>query len=104
EDHHAVGLQVDDEGRNAFVFETLVGGGKDDSGPLVAAVGDEDLGAVDDVVVTVPLVGGGNRPGVAAGIRFGQQETADGVAGVQGRQPFLLLLLAAEGVDWAAAQ
>ena len=104
EDRHTRRLQVDDKGADPLVLQDLVGGGQEDAGPQIAAVGDEDLAAVDDELVAFPLVHGGNATGVAAGVRFGQEEAADRVAGVQGGQPLFLLLLGAEGVDRAAAK
>ncbi len=81
-------LQVDDEGGNALVFQALVRGGEEHAGPLVAAVGDEDLAAVDDEMVAVALVGGGDGGRVAAGVGFGEEEATDDLAGVQAGSHF----------------
>ena len=102
EDGDAGRFQIDDEGADPLVLQAAVEGGKQNAGAEIAAVGDEGLAAVDDKLVAFPLVRGGDAAGVAAGVRFGQQEAADHFAGVERRQPFLLLLLGAEGVDRVA--
>ncbi len=63
------------------------------------AVGDEGLGAVDDVAaVDLPGVGG-DAGDVGAGARLGDAEGADLLAGDPWHQPALLLLLGAEVED-----
>ena len=63
------------------------------------AVGDEGLGAVDDVA-PVDLAGGGAQRGdVGAGSRLGDPQRADQLALDPGNQPALLLLLGAELPD-----
>ena len=64
-----------------------------------AAVGDPHLRAVQDPVVTVPAGPGPHGRRVAAGVRLGQAEAADGLARRHAGQPLLLLLLAPVGVD-----
>ena len=63
------------------------------------AVGDEGLGAVDDVAAVDPL-GEGRDPGdVGAGAGLGDPQRADLLARDPGHQPALLLLLGAEVED-----
>src|SRR5689334_628460 len=63
------------------------------------AVGDEGLGAVDDVAA-VDLAGEGRDAGdIGAGAGLGDAEGADLLTGDPGHQPALLLLLSAEVED-----
>ena len=57
----------DDEGRLAAVAQLGVDGGDDHGHVGDAAVGDEDLGAVEDPLVAVELGGGAQRADVGAG-------------------------------------
>ena len=104
EDLHTRGLEVNDKGRHSLVLEALVVGGKKDAGSPIAAVGNKDLGAVDDEFISFAPVGSGDSTGVASGIRFGKEEAADDIATVQGREPFFLLFRGAEGIDRAAGK
>ena len=70
---------------------------REDAG--VRRVGDEALGAVDDVVVAVADGRGAQRRGVRAGVRLGQRERGDQLAGRQPRQVLLLLRLGAVDQD-----
>ena len=63
------------------------------------AVGDEGLGAVDDVAAVDPLRQGGDAGDVGAGAGLGDPEGADLLAGDPRHQPALLLLLGAEVED-----
>ena len=65
------------------------------------AVGDEGLGAVDDVAAVDLVLGEGGRHAgdVGAGARLGDPERADLLAGDPRHQPALLLLLGAEVED-----
>src|ERR1700730_2667821 len=72
-------------------------GGHDDVGPT--AVGDVDLGAVEDVVITIP-----DRPGldprdVGPGFGLGDAQRGDLLTFDPGHQPALLLLLVAKAGD-----
>ncbi|MCY1297391.1 hypothetical protein D9M70_468280 [compost metagenome] len=70
--------------------------GDHDHDVAVGAVGDEGLGAVDDVLVAVQHRAGLDRLQVGTGVRLGHGHGADGVPGRHPRQPFELLGLAAE--------
>ena len=63
------------------------------------AVGDEGLGAVDDVAAVDPLGEGGDAGDVGAGAGLGDPQRADLLAGDPRHQPALLLLLGAEVED-----
>ena len=63
------------------------------------AVGDEGLGAVDDVGVAAAPGGGGEGGDVGAGAGLGDPQGADLLAGDPRHQPALLLLLGAEVED-----
>ena len=63
------------------------------------AVGDEGLGAVDQVAAIDLLRGGGDAGDVGAGAGLGDPERADLLAGDPRHQPALLLLLGAEVED-----
>ena len=52
-----------------------VGTGKDDIGVSIVAVGDEDLGAVEDVLVTLQLSSGAHAVGVGTSTGLGQTHT-----------------------------
>src|SRR5699024_2827017 len=58
-----------------------------------AAVGDEGLGAVDDVAVAVALRGGAHALEVGAGAGLGHGDRRDPLAGADPGQPRPLLLL-----------
>ena len=57
-----------------------VGAGGDDEDLTDAGVGDEDLGAIEQVVVALVHGGGGGPAGVAARPRLGQPEPAEHLA------------------------
>ena len=63
------------------------------------AVGDEGLGAVDDVAAVDPLGEGGDAGDVGAGAGLGDPQRADLLAGDPRHEPALLLLLGAEVED-----
>jgi hypothetical protein len=91
--------QVDDEERDPGV--ALVGVGladeNDEVGP--GAVGDEGLGAVDDVFVAVADRRGADAGDVGAGARLGDPEAADLLALQPRFEVLLLLLLGPQQVD-----
>ena len=59
-------------------------------------VGDEDLGAVDDVVITLGDGGGRRSAGIAPGAGFSQPESAHHLPRCEQRHVALLLLVGAE--------
>ncbi len=77
----------------------LVGPGEDDIGVGVTGVGDEDLGAVEDPLVTLTDRRGPGAAGVGPGRGLGQAEGAKGRALGQRDEVFHLLLFGAEQVD-----
>ncbi len=87
-----------------MLLRLLVGAGEDDVGLGVAAVGDEDLVAVQNPLVAVEHRRGAGAAGIRAGHRFGQAEGAELAPLGQRRQVGLLLLLGAELVDRVGAQ
>ena len=93
-----------DEGGDAAGALGLVGHGEDHEHVGHVAVGDEDLGAVEDIVVAVQLGLGLALGGVGTGVGFGQAEGADLVALGQHGQVLGLLGLGAVGDDGIAAQ
>ena len=92
------------EGGDAVVALGLVGHGKDHEGVSHVAVGDEALGAVEDVVVALQHRHGLLAGGIGTGVGLGQAEGADLLAGEQVRQVLALLLLGAVLKDRGAAQ
>ena len=89
-------VRGDDEAGDPLVLLLQVDAGEDQGDIRVGAVGDEDLVAVEDVVVAV-AAGRGAYPGrIAAGARLGEGEAAELPARGQGGEEFLLLLLGAE--------
>ena len=81
-----------------------VGAGEDNIGVSIVAVGDEDLGAVEDVLVTLQDSSGAHAVGVGAGAGLGQTHGTQLLALSQGNQVLLLLLLGAELQDGPGAQ
>ena len=81
-----------------------VGHSEDDHGAGHSAVGDEALGAVEHIVVTLQNSGGLLAGGVGAGVGLGQAESADLLAAEQVGQILHLLLLGAVLIDGGAAQ
>ena len=93
-----------DEGGDAVVAGLGVGHGEDDHGAGHSAVGDEALGAVEHVVVTLQHSGGLLAGSVGTGVGLGQTEGANLLAGQQVGQILHLLLLGAVLIDGGAAQ
>ncbi|CDC68935.1 putative uncharacterized protein [Oscillibacter sp. CAG:155] len=95
---------LDDESGQPLVALGLVGHGKDHEHAGLGAVGDEDLGAVDHVVVALQtglrLALGGIGTGIGLGDAHAAQHTALGKHG----QVFALLLLGTVFHDGHAAQ
>ena len=94
-------LALDDEGRDAAgALLGRIGARHQREDAGLRRVGDEALGAVDDVVLAVaPMARGAQRGGVRAGVRLGQRERGDDLAGRQLRQVLGLLLLGAVDHD-----
>ncbi len=86
---------LDDQQRHAAVALRGVGLDGGDDQVRVDPVGDEGLGAVDDVVVTVADGGGGHRRQVRADPGLGHADRGDQLAGDDAGQPALLLLVGA---------
>jgi hypothetical protein len=84
------GVARDDEGRDAAVAGVLVGLRVDRVPVGVRAVGDEALGAVDDVLVALLDGGGAHARDVGAGVGLGQAER--GELGALGQHAEVLLL------------
>ena len=90
----------------AALVGDLAGDGDDDEGISHVAVGDEALGAVQDVVLAGLIQHGGGllALGVGAGAGLGQAESADLLAGAQVGQILHLLLLGAVLKNGSSAQ
>ena len=104
ENGHAGRSQIDDESGDALVLEAPVAGGKQDACPQAGAVGDEDLGAVDDELIAFPPVGRRHARRIAPCVRLGEQDAADLAAGRQVGEVGRLLLLTAERDDRIAGE
>ena len=92
------------EGRDAPGADVGGGDGKHHVCIRLGGVGDEDLAAVEDVVVPLEDGGGLGAAGVRAGVDLGQAEGANLFTPGQGHQIFLFLLLGAVGIDGPGAQ
>jgi hypothetical protein len=90
-DLQAVGLSVDHEEAEALVW-VLARAGGDDVLARVRAVGDEDLGAVDDVVVALTACARLQAGQVGAGAGLRHREGAQLVAACERRKELLLLV------------
>ena len=100
----AGGFLVDQESGDALVLQRRVDGGEDQGDIGVRAVGDEDLVAIEHVIVAVALGGGAQGGGVGAGAGLGEPEAAEPLAGGEGLQEALLLIVVAEELDRVANQ
>ena len=90
---NAGGIAFHDKGGNATAtLDLRVGARHHGKQPRMGAIGDIAFGAIEDVVVAVPLGAGFHRTGVRAHIRFGQAEGANHFARGQRRDVFLFLL------------
>jgi hypothetical protein len=90
--------------RHDEALDAVIGLRPDDRDVGEIAVGDPHFGAVDDPVAAVLLRARLHVGRVGAAVRFGQAEAADDLARRHLRQPVLLLLFAAVGVDRIHAQ
>ena len=95
---------LNDERRDAAGALGLIGHGEYDENVRHITVGDEDLGAVEDIVVAVEHCGAGALGSIRTGVRLGQRERAYLVTLGQHAEVLLLLRLGAVLDDWAAAQ
>ena len=86
---------IDQEQADAFGTGGRVGLGRNDHHVGVLAVGDEGLGAIQDVIVAILDRAGANGLQVAAGARLGHGDGAHGFTGDHLGQPVLSLLLTA---------
>src|SRR5207342_831828 len=98
-DRDAGKVGVDDEGADAAVPALGIGLGVDREVVGIGAVGDEALGAADDVLVAL-LDGAGFHPGdVGAGVGLGQAEGGELLVFGQHAEVLLLRLLGAAERD-----
>ncbi len=74
----------------------VAGADRGDDQVGVDAVGDERLGAVDDVVVTLAHGPGGDAGQVGAGAGLGHRDGGDGLAGHHAGEPAALLVVVGE--------
>jgi hypothetical protein len=96
-------LLLDDEGRDpAPRAELPIVGGEDHDQVGHIAVGDPDLGAVEDPVLALACRGRAHGPGVAAAVGLGQGVAGELLAFAHRRQPALLLLVGAIEQDRVA--
>ena len=96
---------LDDEGAHALATARIRIGQREDGQQVRhAAVGDEALAAVQDVVVPVANGSHAVRRDVAAGRRLGQGERDQPLAGGQAREVAILLLVAAGQQDGQGAE
>ncbi len=94
----------DDEAGDALVAAPGLGAGGDRKDLADAGVGDEDLGAVEQVVIALVHRGRGGAAGIAAGARLGESEAAQHPARGEQRDVAPLLLLGAELHDGRGAE
>ena len=93
-----------DEGADAPGANAGGGDGKDHIGVRLAAVGDENLFAVEDVVIPLEHCGGLRAAGVRTGVGLGEAKGANLLTLGQGHQVLLLLLLGAKGINRPGTQ
>ena len=92
------------KGADAPLASRRVGHGKDQHDMGGLAAGDELLLALEDPIRARPPRPAAQRPGVGAGLRFGERKGAQYLAPGHGRQPACLLRVAPEIEDWLAGQ
>ena len=93
-----------DEGGDAAGADVRRGDGENHIGVRLGRVGDEDLAAVEQVVVALVQRRGLRAAGVRPGVRLGEAEGAQLFASCQRHEILLLLLLRAVGEDGPRAQ
>jgi hypothetical protein len=98
-DRDARRVHRNDERRQAAVALGRVGLGEDDRPRRVPRVGDERLGAVEDVLVAAPLGGGLDPRDVGPRVRLAQPERAQDRLLEQRDEPVALLLVRAREED-----
>ncbi len=95
----SLAVAFDQEERDALGAGLGVGLGGQHQQIAELAVGDEDLLAIDHVIVAITDGARADGLQIAAGMGLGHAERADGLAADHLRQPLLLLRLGAEGKD-----
>ena len=93
-----------DERRNALVARLLVGHGEDDVHMRIARIGNEDLGAVEHIMIVNQFCGRLLAGSIRARVGLGEAERADPFAGKELRQVLHLLLFGAVLIDRRAAE
>src|SRR5690606_19176822 len=88
-----------DKGADATFAGIRISDCEDDNRACLAPRGDELLGTVQHIAVTVAASPGAQRTGVGAGMRLGQGEGADLLAAGQRWQKTTLLFVASEPQD-----
>ena len=94
----------DDEAGEAARTGGAVGGGEDGGHVGQSAVGDEALGAVENVLVALALGGRLDAGGVGTGFGLGQGHGGEGGTGGQLAEPLFLLLLGTRQQDGGATE
>src|SRR5439155_12233082 len=102
---YAQTLRVGGDDECADARGTFVGTGASENyvDARAADVGDEDFGAVEDIVATDPAGGCLQRSGIGSRGRLGQRERAQQLAGRESRQPSTPLFLGPEQQDRLAS-
>ncbi len=93
-----------DQAGDALCALGLVGHTEDDEDISIACVCDEDLGAIDQIVVALVFENSLLACSVGSCIGLSQTESAELLAGAQIREIFLLLLFGAEMIDRPCAK
>src|SRR5438270_4293969 len=92
-------LPLQHEGADAFRTGLRVGPGEGDEDGRLAGPGDEDLAAVEDVLLAVAFGGRLHRRRIRAGVGLAERVGGELLAGGQWRTETLLLLLASGDQD-----
>ena len=98
-DGKAGGVLLHDEDPGAPLGVLRIGNGEDQRRAADAAVGHEDLRAVDDIILAVPDGDRLHPARIGAGVGLGQTEGADPLAAGHRREEAAFLLLGAEPLD-----
>ena len=80
-----------------------LGAGQNQNNTAVLTGGDETLGAIQNIKITIALRTAAERLGIGTCFRFGQGKGADELAASHGYQKLLLLFFGAEFFNAAAA-
>src|SRR5690606_5360361 len=93
-DRQTWGIAFDDECGNAVcAFLLGIRAGHDGEDARFGRIGDESLGAIEDIGIPFPSCGRLQRPRIGASIRLRQRERADDLTGCEARKVAPLLLL-----------